>query len=258
MYIADRADRSARILAALTPDGVSLRQLVPIAEMCRENCGALMRQMAAAGMVWSARGRKDSDEDHQAYYFATEQDRDTWLAAYNEVKKNRKRVQLRQGRLRQVDPAIAARVEANKAARKRLAEKRAQERAATRDAKAAAKLARRSMSDEERAEARRARDRERKRVKAAKSMVARMPGRKQIDTAQMLYRIRDQEATEASHRRSNQSTYELTEEDLKKVRVSETPKPRFWVDPETKGAFGSLPPGQYAFEANSCAARAAA
>lgn len=255
MHISDKADRRARILAALTPEGVALKDLVPVAEMCRENCGALMRQMAAAGMIWRARGRKEGDEDHHVYYFSTEQARDAWLASYAEVKKTRKRVQCRKDRQRYVDPAIAAHIKANKERRKRLAEKRAQEKEAAKAARAAARIAAKS---EEAAEARRAKDRERKRIKAAKSVVARMPGRKQIDTAQMLYRIRDQEVRAAEERRAGRDDRPVVIPDHVKPQVIKTQPGRFEVVGEITGGFGSLKPGQYDFEANSCAAKAAA
>ena len=254
MHIADKADRRARILAAMTPDGVSLQDLVPVAEMCRENCGALLRQMAQAGMIWRARGRKEGDEDHHVYYFSTEQARDAWLASYAEVKKNRKRIQCRKDRQRYVDPAIAAHIKANKERRKRLAEKRAQEKAA----KQAARAARLAAKTEAAAEARRAKAAERERIKAAKSIVARMPGRKQIDTAQMLYRIRSQEVRAANEKRSGRDDRPVVIPDHVKPQVIKTQPGRFEVVGEITGGFGSLKPGQYAFEANSCAARAAA
>ena len=140
-----------------------------------------------------------------------------------------------------------------------MAEKRAQEKAALKASRAAARQAARiAAKGEAAAEARRAKDRERKRIKAAKSVVARMPGRKQIDTAQMLYRIRDQEVREAAEKRARRDDRPVVIPKHVKPQVRKTPPGRFEVVGEITGGFGALKPGQYAFEANCCAAKAAA
>lgn len=258
MYIADRADRRARILAALTPEGVLLNDLVPVSGMCRENCGALLRQMAKAGLCWNARGKLGTEEA-EVRYFPTEASRDAWLAAYQEIRAARLKELRRQERKRQVDPAIAARIAANKALRKQMAEKRAQEKAALKASRAAARQAARiAAKGEAAAEARRAKDRERKRIQAAKKAVARMPGRKQIDTAQMLYRIRAQEVREAEEKRAGRDARPAINPNNVQPQRYPTPPGRFEVVGEITGGFGALKPGQYAFEPSSCAARAAA
>ncbi|MDI4633313.1 hypothetical protein J7U46_09665 [Pelomonas sp. V22] len=254
MYIADRADRRARICAALTPDGVLLNDLVPVSGMCRENCGALLRQMAKAGMVWSARGKLGTDEA-EVRYFPTEASRDAWVSSYLEIRAARLKEQRRQERQRQVDPAIAARIAANKALRKQMAEKREQERIQRKAERDAARIASKSA---EAAEARKAKDRERKRIKAAKKQVARMPGRKQIAVAQMLYRIRDQEVREAAEKRARRDDRPVVIPAHVKPQIIKTQPGRFEVVGEITGGFGALKPGQYAFEPSSCAAKAAA
>jgi hypothetical protein len=97
------------------------------------------------------------------------------------------------------------------------------------------------------------------RTPAQKEAKPRGPSLRQIGHAQSLEALRRAEEREADLRASNRSGYELTEEDKAKVVDAGgfSGRHRYAVDPaEITGGFGALKPGQYAFEATSCAARA--
>jgi len=85
----------------------------------------------------------------------------------------------------------------------------------------------------------------------------RKPTQKQADTAQMLERIRSQEATGFRPKGDNTPAVPPPGKKIKDLGGF-TGRNRYTVDGPVVGPFSSLPPGKYAFEAVSAAARAAA
>ncbi len=85
----------------------------------------------------------------------------------------------------------------------------------------------------------------------------RKPTQKQADTAQMLERIRSQEATGFRPKGDNTPAVPPPGKKIKDLGGF-TGRNRYTVDGPVVGPFSSLPPGKYAFEPVSAAARAAA
>lgn len=85
----------------------------------------------------------------------------------------------------------------------------------------------------------------------------RKPTQKQADAAQMLARMRSQESANYRPKGDNTPAVPPAGKSIK-VLPGFTGRSRYTVDAPVSGPFSSLKPGQYAFEAVSAAARAAA
>lgn len=85
----------------------------------------------------------------------------------------------------------------------------------------------------------------------------RKPTQKQADTAQMLARVRIQESANYRPKGDNTPAVPPPGKSIKQL-PGFTGRTRYSVDGPVTGPFSSLPPGKYAFEAVSAAARAAA
>lgn len=86
----------------------------------------------------------------------------------------------------------------------------------------------------------------------------RTPTQRQADTAQMLTRMRSLEAAEFESRK--RTAWEMQQAIIPptaKITVAPTPPDRYAVAAPSAGGFSNLRPGQYAFEASTCAAKAA-
>lgn len=85
----------------------------------------------------------------------------------------------------------------------------------------------------------------------------RKPTQKQADTAQMLARMRSQESANYRPKGDNTPAIPPPGKSIKQL-PGFTGRTRYSVDGPVTGPFSSLPPGKYAFEPVSAAARAAA
>lgn len=92
----------------------------------------------------------------------------------------------------------------------------------------------------------------------APAVKPRMPTQRQADVAQMLARMRSLEAAEFESRK--RTAWEMQQAIIPptaKITVAPTPPDRYAVAAPSAGGFSNLRPGQYAFEASTCAAKAA-